>query len=887
MPIEQGRIDLGRFVLHFPSGHSKHDTFLNHQTRQFEMQRLPSFVSLEQARHFLNENGMMDTMFRTDIAELMAKWFPRHDDIINEFRDIISQYIEAWVMGMHLGEQHVLKIMSCVLNGVLLWTRDGYSYGQGFGQSSILHAEDEARIDLLDQYIRDAVWSTDQVDEVLRWYLPIKDMRSELYRRGPAITECIARMTPRFHVAPNDTHYTVSGPAWTAAPTVSMDTFQEYCDEYSETVATVSLLIIQMQPGHVTNAAKMGIHRQDMTPHPSFARPRGPQRNRPPPGRRQPPPPPPGGPPTAPPPKGLPPPPPPPARSQSSTGYEPTAERIRAAIASPLGLTERPGYAASKRQHDTEEGDIDRSVLQKRTIRLSSNSRRASPALARSSSPLRCSSPPSPTQASSPRTGAVDAMAKRAALRPRLDAEEKTKSKTINALNLESATPVLDGRPPQLERNLAWLPTRPKRDDKEDVPFTPTVRLKERQDDQDAVALGQSRVHDSTAQRPWPDRRCKDDDADSAYDKGQCNEDHDDTSHKDLVLRAAQAVKQKDDQRKITLEERIDEIIKMEAQKKYYEKVADILAKMETEEENLSQQLQAQDDNYNQILHDRWWQRYHEDAEWERAHWNHNQDYWALLKERRSDQANLDREEEREYKRRKAELVLFKNDAVRRLQGERDLLELKEQEKSKRGYCPKDMTKETYAIFKERQRDRIARELGEERNGEGETHDFIRGGTYDGPGQPAWKPLLKERSDEKTVQWWGSSWKWSSSGWSYDGGWYDDQGAREVRTYTEHGKSTTNKTKNEKTKMCTFHQQGRCDRGPVCPFAHHKSELVASPDPVKTHKNAKDAAVAWNSDWTNPARGDGPHEWEQYDERTWNDAMDTGASSSAPAAPRW
>ena len=108
-----------------------------------------------------------------------------------------------------------------------------------------------------------------------------------------------------------------------------------------------------------------------------------------------------------------------------------------------------------------------------------------------------------------------------------------------------------------------------------------------------------------------------------------------------------------------------------------------------------------------------------------------------------------------------------------------------------------------------------------------------------------------------------------------------------MRTHTEHGRSTTNKTKNEKTKMCTFHQQGRCDRGPVCPFAHHKSELVASPDPVKTHKNAKDAAVAWNSDWTNPARGDGTHEWEQYDERTWNDAMDTGASSSAPAAPRW
>jgi len=68
-------------------------------------------------------------------------------------------------------------------------------------------------------------------------------------------------------------------------------------------------------------------------------------------------------------------------------------------------------------------------------------------------------------------------MAKRAALRPRLDAEEKTKAKTINALNLESTMPALGGRSPQLERGLSWLPARPKRDDKEDVPYTPTVRL--------------------------------------------------------------------------------------------------------------------------------------------------------------------------------------------------------------------------------------------------------------------------------------------------------------------------------------------------------------------------------------------------------------------------
>ena len=210
------------------------------------------------------------------------------------------------------------------------------------------------------------------------------------------------------------------------------------------------------------------------------------------------------------------------------------------------------------------------------------------------------------------------------------------------------------------------------------------------------------------------------------------------------------------------------------------------------------------------------------------------------------------------------------------------------------------MTRETYADFLERQRDRIGRDLREGEhvrrrggplsdtdNDEEETHDFIIDETCGGPGQPAWRPVLKEKSEEKSVQWWGSSWKWTSSGWSHDGGWHDDQGAQEARTYTERGKSMTNKAKNEKTKMCTFYQQGRCDRGPACPFAHHKSELVASPDLVKTNKNAKDAAVAWNNDWTNPARGDGPYGWEPYDAETWNNAMDTGASSSASAAPRW
>ena len=149
MPTEQGSTDLGRFILHYPPGTLQHATPLNHQTRQFEMQRLPSFVSTEQARHFLDQNDMMTTTFRADIAELMTKWFRRYEDgpdnNINAFRDVISQFIEAWASGIQLGEQHVLKVMSCVLHSVLLWMRDGYYNGQGFGPSSILNEEDEAR----------------------------------------------------------------------------------------------------------------------------------------------------------------------------------------------------------------------------------------------------------------------------------------------------------------------------------------------------------------------------------------------------------------------------------------------------------------------------------------------------------------------------------------------------------------------------------------------------------------------------------------------------------------------------------------------------------------------------------------------------------------------
>ena len=135
----------------------------------------------------------------------------------------------------------------------------------------------------------------------------------------------------------------------------------------------------------------------------------------------------------------------------------------------------------------------------------------------------------------------------------------------------------------------------------------------------------------------------------------------------------------KEDQNKLTLEEKIDYVIKKEAQEKYDKKVATILTKMEAEAENLSEQLKAQDDNYNKMVHDRWWQRYKEDGEWEKAHWNCQQEYWELLNQRRQAQANLDKEEESEYKRRKAELVVFKDEAVRRLNRELELLERDEQ----------------------------------------------------------------------------------------------------------------------------------------------------------------------------------------------------------------
>ena len=160
--------------------------------------------------------------------------------------------------------------MSCVLHGVILWTCDGHNDGRALGVSSAESAEDRARADLLDQYIRDLVWSDDQVEEVLQRFTPSLKTRNDIYRRGPALTECVAIMTPDFHIAPTCTNHTIQGHTWTVAPTASMEVFREFCAEYTEPVAYVALMIIQMQPGHVASKEKLGIHRNCLIRHPLY-----------------------------------------------------------------------------------------------------------------------------------------------------------------------------------------------------------------------------------------------------------------------------------------------------------------------------------------------------------------------------------------------------------------------------------------------------------------------------------------------------------------------------------------------------------------------------------------------------------------------------------------
>ena len=136
------------------------------------MQRLPTFENEKDMMDFLVLNGMTGTSFRSDVALLMTKWFyhTKGEDMITPFLVVINNSIEMWAMGYPLGRQHVFRIMSCVLHGVMLWTCDGYNNGEGLGVSSAESAEDHARADLLDQYIRDLVWSDDQVEEVLQRY---------------------------------------------------------------------------------------------------------------------------------------------------------------------------------------------------------------------------------------------------------------------------------------------------------------------------------------------------------------------------------------------------------------------------------------------------------------------------------------------------------------------------------------------------------------------------------------------------------------------------------------------------------------------------------------------------------------------------------------------
>ena len=85
---------------------------------------------------------------------------------------------------------------------------------------------------------------------------------------GPAIPECVARMTPAFHLAPLRTSWSVRGESWSLKHTANLAMFREYCAEYTEPVATMALMISQNQPGHTADNEHFGIHRKTLLNHP-------------------------------------------------------------------------------------------------------------------------------------------------------------------------------------------------------------------------------------------------------------------------------------------------------------------------------------------------------------------------------------------------------------------------------------------------------------------------------------------------------------------------------------------------------------------------------------------------------------------------------------------
>ena len=122
--------------------------------------------------------------------------------------------------------------------------------------------------ELLDQYIRDMVWSDDAVESVLQQVAPALEVRNYVYQRGSALTECVSRMGPEFHIAPGHEIHTTRGLAGVEGVSVPMNVFREFCAEFTELIAYLSVMIIQKQPGHAAYQHRMGIWRVGLKQHP-------------------------------------------------------------------------------------------------------------------------------------------------------------------------------------------------------------------------------------------------------------------------------------------------------------------------------------------------------------------------------------------------------------------------------------------------------------------------------------------------------------------------------------------------------------------------------------------------------------------------------------------
>jgi len=427
-------------------------------------------------------------------------------------------------------------------------------------------------------------------------------------------------------------------------------------------------------------------------------------------------------------------------------------------------------------------------------------------------------------------------MSKRAARQPCQDPEERARDKRINALNLEPTTMMREGRRPDMERTHSWLTVRPKRDDqkytvqnkddKEDVPYTPTIRLKERQGDQDHAVHEPPRVQDPHAPKSWVDRRCKDDQSEPARDRGHSSGSTDNPPQQHVILRAAKAIVEKEDREKIKLQEKINAIMEKEAQEKIDRQNAIGKAKKDAATDNLASDEEAEDNRYYKLRKGKFHKRMKEDDVWEKDHWEWDPEaYYEAKNQRRAIQKQEDEDDKDTWLRRKADLGVFYKELIRRLEREEEDREREALEKKKPGYCPAGMTQQTWANIKERERDRAMCELREGRAPRQREDPPSDNEDDDKKRKYPWRPVLQESSQ----QWWGGqTWRWTSSGWSYNGGWHD-QGEHEQETYTERGKSIVNKNKNESDEWEDY-------------------------DPV-AWDNAR--SNARNNAWENPARGNG------------------------------